>query len=237
MSNNIHDSAESAENLATGKPAVAPARAITVFLVDDHEIVRRGLADLLEADPELTIVGEAGSVSQALARIPALRPDVAVLDVQLPDGSGTDLCRELLSRLPQLHCLIMTSYTSEQIMLDAIFAGASGFVVKDIRGLELTQAIKDVAAGRSRLDTHAAAALIANLRRAADPSDPLEGLSELERTLLELLGEGLTNQQIADRTCLAEKTVKNYVSRLLNKLGMQRRAQAAGFAARLHSGG
>jgi two-component system response regulator DevR len=219
------------------KPAADGSRPITVFLLDDHEIVRRGLADLLECDPEITIVGEAASISQALARIPALRPDVAVLDFQLPDGSGADLCRELLARLPDLHCLIMTSYTSEQVMLDAIFAGASGFVVKDIRGLELTQAIKDVAAGRSRLDTHAAAALIANLRRAAEPTtDPLKGLSELERTLLELLGQGLTNQQIAVQTCLAEKTVKNYVSRLLNKLGMQRRAQAAGFAARMQSG-
>jgi two-component system response regulator DevR len=213
----------------------APARPITVFLVDDHEVVRQGLTDLLDDDPELTVIGEAGSVAQALARIPALRPDVAVLDVQLPDGSGIELCRQLLANVPGLNCLIITSYLSEQVMLEAIYAGANGYVVKDIRGLELRQAIKDVGVGRARLDTHAAGALIANLRRTTDPSDPLAGLSDLERTLLELVGEGLTNQQIAERTCLAEKTVKNYVSRLLTKLGMQRRAQAAGFAARRRS--
>lgn len=218
----------------TIEPGSVVHQAITVFLVDDHEIVRRGLADLLNSDPDLKVIGEAASVAQTLARAPALRPDVAVLDVQLPDGSGVDLCRELLRRLPTLRCLMVTSYISEQVMLDAIFAGASGYLVKDIRGMELTQAVKDVGAGRSRLDTHAATALMANLRRAADHIDPLAGLSALERTLLDLLGKGLTNQQIADQTSLAEKTVKNYVSRLLGKLGMQRRAQAAGYVAQLH---
>jgi len=208
---------------------------VTVFLVDDHEVVRRGLIDLLSADPDLEIVGEAGSVSEALGRIPALRPDVAVLDVRLPDGNGIELCRELLSRMPDLHCLMLTSFTSDEAMLDAILAGASGYVVKDIKGMELAHAVKEVGAGRSLLDTRAASALMAKLRGAAEHTDPLSALSEQERILLDLLGEGLTNKQIADRMFLAEKTVKNYVSRLLTKLGMQRRTQAAVFVSKLHT--
>lgn len=206
---------------------------VTVFLVDDHEVVRRGLIDLLSADPELDVIGEAGSVAQAMAQIPALRPDVAVLDVRLPDGNGIELCRDLLSRLPDLRCLMLTSFTSDEAMLDAILAGASGYVIKDIKGMELAAAIKDVGAGRSLLDNRAAAALMAKLRNAAEHSDPLSGLTDQERILLDLLGEGLTNKQIANRMFLAEKTVKNYVSRLLAKLGMQRRTQAAVFATKL----
>ena len=205
----------------------------TVFLVDDHEVVRRGLIDLLGADPELDVVGEAGSVAEAMARIPALAPDVAVLDVRLPDGNGIELCRELLSRMPELRCLILTSFTSDEAMLDAILAGASGFIVKDIKGMELARAVKEVGAGRSLLDNRAAAALMAKLRGADQKPDPLSGLSDQERTLLSLLAEGLTNKQIADRMFLAEKTVKNYVSRLLAKLGMERRTQAAVFATKL----
>ncbi|CKM92736.1 LuxR family transcriptional regulator [Mycobacterium tuberculosis] len=206
---------------------------VKVFLVDDHEVVRRGLVDLLGADPELDVVGEAGSVAEAMARVPAARPDVAVLDVRLPDGNGIELCRDLLSRMPDLRCLILTSYTSDEAMLDAILAGASGYVVKDIKGMELARAVKDVGAGRSLLDNRAAAALMAKLRGAAEEQDPLSGLTDQERTLLGLLSEGLTNKQIADRMFLAEKTVKNYVSRLLAKLGMERRTQAAVFATEL----
>ncbi|MGN7780532.1 response regulator transcription factor [Mycolicibacterium sp. 22603] len=206
---------------------------VKVFLVDDHELVRRGLIDLLSGDPELDVVGEAGSVSEAMARIPALRPDVAVLDIRLPDGNGIELCRDLLSRLPGLRCLMLTSFTTEAAMLDAILAGASGYVVKDIRGMELAKAIKDVGAGRSLLDNRAAAVLMARLRNDAEHADPLSGLSGQERALLDLLGDGLTNKQIADRMFLAEKTVKNYVSRLLTKLGMERRTQAAAFVAKL----
>ncbi|NNH69287.1 response regulator transcription factor [Nocardia uniformis] len=209
---------------------------IKVFLVDDHEIVRRGLVDLLEGDPELTVVGQAGDVAQALARIPALRPDVAVLDVRLPDGNGIELCRELLSRMDDLRCLILTSFTDEQAMMDAILAGASGYVVKDIKGMELAKAIKEVGAGRSLLDNRAAAALMDRLRRSTEPDGPMAGLTEQERILLDLLGEGLTNRQIAERMFLAEKTVKNYVSRLLAKLGMERRTQAAVLASQLRSG-
>lgn len=213
---------------------------VKVFLVDDHEVVRRGLIDLLGADPELDVVGEAGSVAEAMARIPAACPDVAVLDVRLPDGNGIELCRDLLSRMPDLRCLILTSYTSDEAMLDAILAGASGYVVKDIKGMELARAVKDVGAGRSLLDNRAAAALMAKLRGETEKHDPLSGLTDQERTLLSLLSEGLTNKQIADRMFLAEKTVKNYVSRLLAKLGMERRTQAAVFATELkrsHLGG
>ncbi len=206
---------------------------VKVFLVDDHEVVRRGLADLLASDPELEIVGDAGSVSEAKVRIPALRPDVAVLDVRLPDGNGIELCRDLLSDLPELRCLMLTSFTSDEAMLEAILAGASGYVVKDIKGMELAHAIKEVGAGKSLLDNRAAAALMAKLRGAAEHEDPLSGLTEQERTLLGLLSEGLTNRQIAARMFLAEKTVKNYVSRLLAKLGMERRTQAAVFASKL----
>lgn len=168
-----------------------------------------------------------------MARVPAARPDVAVLDVRLPDGNGIELCRDLLSRMPDLRCLILTSYTSDEAMLDAILAGASGYVVKDIKGMELARAVKDVGAGRSLLDNRAAAALMAKLRGGAEKQDPLSGLTDQERTLLGLLSEGLTNKQIADRMFLAEKTVKNYVSRLLAKLGMERRTQAAVFATEL----
>jgi DNA-binding NarL/FixJ family response regulator len=210
---------------------------ISVFLVDDHEVVRRGLIDLLSGDPDLTVVGEAGSVAEAKSRIPAARPDVAVLDVRLPDGNGIDLCRDLLAAHDQLRCLILTSFTDEQSMLDAILAGASGYVVKDIRGMELAKAIKEVGAGKSLLDNRAAAALMSKLREDTlgnEPEDPrLRDLTQTERTLLELLGEGLTNREIGERMFLAEKTVKNYVSRLLAKLGMHRRTQAALLAAEL----
>lgn len=209
---------------------------ISVFLVDDHEVVRRGLIDLLGADPDLRVVGQAGSIAEALAEIPAAKPDVAVLDVRLPDGNGIELCRDLLATMPDLRCLMLTSFTSDEAMLDAILAGASGYVVKDIKGMELAQAIKDVGAGRSLLDNRAAAALMAKLRSAAESpksDDPLSGLTEQERVLLSLIGEGLTNKQIAARMFLAEKTVKNYVSRLLAKLGMERRTQAAVFVSKL----
>lgn len=205
----------------------------TVFLVDDHEVVRRGLAELIEADEELTVVGEAGDCSHARARIPALRPDVAVLDVRLPDGNGVELCRELRSHMPKLQCLILTSYTDEQAMVDAVLAGAAGYVIKDIRGLDLTRAIREVGAGRSLLDERATAALMAEVRGEHEQRGALATLSPQEQRLLALLGEGLTNRQIAERMHLAEKTIKNYVSRLLAKLGVERRTQAAVMSTRL----
>jgi two-component system NarL family response regulator/two-component system response regulator DevR len=206
---------------------------LKVFLVDDHEIVRRGLIDLLESDPELTVIGEAGDVAQAMTGIRELRPDVAVLDVRLPDGNGIELCRDLLAGIDGLRCLILTSYNDEHAMLDAILAGASGYVVKNIKGMELAAAIKQVGAGKSLLDNRAAAALKARLHKSTENDGPLAGLTEQERRLLALLGEGLTNRQIAARMFLAEKTVKNYVSRLLAKLGMERRTQAAVLASKL----
>lgn len=200
---------------------------LTVFLVDDHEMVRRGVAELLDEQGDLTVIGQAASVSEALARIPALRPDVAVLDVRLADGNGVELCRELRSRLPDLQCLMFTSFTDEQAMTDAILAGAAGYVIKDIKGLELVSAIRTVGAGRSLLDNRAAAALMGKLRATVDKPGPLAALTDQELTVLNHIGAGLTNRQIADAMFLSEKTVKNYVSRLLAKLGMQRRTQAA----------
>jgi two-component system response regulator DevR len=210
---------------------------LRVFLVDDHEVVRRGVADLLNEHEELTVIGQAATVAQALARVPALRPDVAVLDVRLPDGNGVELARELRSKLTELKCLMLTSYTDEQAMLDAIMAGASGYVIKDIRGIDLVSAVRDVGAGRSLLDPRAAATLMGKLREGSEKKGPLAQLSIQERTLLDLIGEGLTNRQIAERMFLAEKTVKNYVSRLLTKLGMQRRTQAAVLATELRGQG
>ena len=201
--------------------------ALRVFVVDDHEVVRRGVRDLLNAADDVDVVGEASTVAEALARVPASRPDVAVLDVRLPDGNGVELCRELRSRMPALSCLMLTSYPDERAMLDAFMAGAAGFVIKDITGLDLVSAVRTVGAGRSLLDPQAAAVLFAQLRSAAPAADPLEGLTDSERTTLELIGEGLTNRQIAGRMYVAEKTVKNNVSHLLAKLHMTSRTQIA----------
>ena len=200
---------------------------LRVFVVDDHEVVRRGISDLLNADDLLTVVGQASTVAQALARIPTHRPDVAVLDVRLPDGSGIELCRELRSWLPELHCLMFTSFPEEQAMLDAYLAGAAGFVIKDITGMDLIAAIRTVGSGHSLLDRSAAEALIGRLRGASRQAGSLSGLTEQERTTLDLIGEGLSNRQIAERMSITEKTVKNYVSRVLAKLGMSRRTQVA----------
>ncbi|EWM18163.1 response regulator transcription factor [Kutzneria sp. 744] len=206
-----------------------------VFLVDDHEIVRRGIADLLDDEPDLQVCGEAASVAEALARIPATSPDVAVLDVRLPDGNGVELCRELRARNPELHCLMLTSFSDDEALLDAIMAGAAGFVLKQVLGHDLLAAIRTVAGGQSLLDGRTTAALMNRLRRQRDDADPLRELSDQERTVLELIGDGLTNRQIAERMFLAEKTVKNYVSHLLAKLGMQRRTQVAVLATELRS--
>jgi DNA-binding NarL/FixJ family response regulator len=204
-----------------------------VFLVDDHEIVRRGIADLLGEETDLDVVGEAASFTEALALMPAAAPDVAVLDIRLPDGNGIELCRELRSRLPSVQCLMLTSFADDEALFEAIMAGASGYLLKQILGQDLISAVRTVAAGGSLLDPTATTAVLERLRRAAEPSGPLAKLSEQERTVLELIGEGLTNRQIADRMFLAEKTVKNYVSHLLSKLGMQRRTQAAVLASKL----
>jgi two-component system response regulator DevR len=207
---------------------------ITVFLVDDHELVRRGVAELVDDEPDLTVVGQASSVAEAMARVPALRPDVAVLDVRLPDGSGVDLCRDLRTALPGLRCLMLTSFTDQDSMVEAVLAGAEGFVIKDVKGLQLVDAIRRVGSGETLLDGRAVTALVAELRATTAAPGPLAGLSEQELVLLDLLGESLTNRQIAERMFLAEKTVKNYVSRLLAKLGLERRSQAAVLVTGIH---
>jgi DNA-binding NarL/FixJ family response regulator len=209
------------------------AAAIRVFLLDDHEIVRRGVRDLLDTEPGITVIGEAGTATAALARIPALKPDVAVLDIRLPDGDGVTVCRDLRSKMPQLACLMLTSFSDDEALVDAIMAGAAGYVLKQIRGTDLVGAIRTIASGQSLLDPQAAATVMRRIRDAATATDPLATLTDQERRILALIGEGLTNRQIGDRLFLAEKTVKNYVSALFAKLGMQRRAQAAAYAARI----
>ncbi|MFC5720837.1 response regulator [Streptomyces gamaensis] len=211
-------------------------KTVTVFLLDDHEVVRRGIHDLLSAEPGITVVGEAATAAQALVRVPALRPDVAVLDVRLPDGNGIAVCRELRSQLPGLACLILTSFDDEEALLDAILAGASGYVLKQISGNDLVGAVRVVASGESMLDPGTTSLLMARLRgerQQHDEERELPELSERELQVLELLGEGLTNREIGERLYLAEKTVKNNVSRLLAKLGVERRVQAAVIASRL----
>ncbi|MFE5481028.1 response regulator [Streptomyces sp. NPDC056527] len=209
-----------------------------VFLVDDHEVVRRGLRDLIDDEPDMEVVGEAATADQALARGPALRPDVAVLDVRLPDGDGISVCRELRSRMPELACLMLTSFDDEDALLDAIMAGAAGYVLKQIKGSDLVSAVRTVATGQSMLDPATTARLMHSLRdpEAAKPPEDerLAVLSERERSVLDLIGEGLTNRQIAKRLYLSEKTVKNHISRLLGKLGVERRVQAAVIAAQAH---
>jgi DNA-binding NarL/FixJ family response regulator len=205
---------------------------ITVFLLDDHEVVRRGLSQLLNAEEDIDVIGEAGTVSSALARIPALRPDVAVLDVRLPDGDGVSACREVRSRLPDTACLMLTSYGDDQALMGAIMAGAAGYVLKGAEGPELVQAIRLVAQGSALLDHQMTSHLMASIRERATAADPVSALSRQETRVLELVGEGLTNRQIAERMFLSEKTVKNYVSSLLTKLGMSHRSQAAALVAK-----
>jgi DNA-binding NarL/FixJ family response regulator len=209
----------------------SPQTPIRVFLLDDHEVVRRGVHDLLDAEPDIEVVGEAGTAGRALARGPALRPDVAVLDVRLPDGDGITVCRELRSAMPGLACLMLTSFDDDDALLDAIMAGASGYVLKQIKGSDLVSAVRTVASGQSMLDPATTARLMTSLRGdgtgGAPEPDPLADLTPRERQILALIGEGLTNRQIGKRLYLSEKTVKNNVSRLLAKLGVERRIQAA----------
>jgi DNA-binding NarL/FixJ family response regulator len=208
---------------------------IRVFLLDDHEVVRRGVRDLLESEGDVVVVGEASTAAEALARVPAVRPDVSVLDVRLPDGDGVSVCRDLRSQFPEMACLMLTSFADDEALFDSILAGAAGYVLKQVRGADILGAVRTVAAGGSLLDPGTTARVMQRLRDQAAASDPLAGLSEQERRVLELIGEGLTNRQIGERMFLAEKTVKNYVSNVLAKLGMERRTQAAAFVARLDS--
>ena len=209
-----------------------PAK-IRVFLLDDHEIVRRGLKELLESEGDIEVVGESGLAQEAKRRIPALRPDVAVLDGRLPDGSGIDVCREIRSQHPEIAALILTSYDDDEALFSAIMAGAAGYMLKDVKGHDLVDAIERVAAGQSLIDPALMARVLDRVRNGPKTAPELEGLNEQELTLLRLIAEGLTNRQISERMFLAEKTVKNYVSHLLTKLGLERRTQAAVLATRL----
>jgi two-component system response regulator DevR len=204
-----------------------------VFLVDDHQIVRVGIAELLSDAEDLEVVGQAASVAEALTRVPATGVDVAVLDIRLPDGNGIELCRELRSRMPDLRCLMLTSFTDDEAMFDAIMAGASGFVLKRILGIDLVAAVRTVASGESLLDARTTSALLNRIRREREQGDPVRMLTDQERVVLDLIGDGLTNREIAERMVLAEKTVKNYVSHLMAKLGLTRRTQVAVLASQL----
>ncbi|MER5642754.1 response regulator transcription factor [Kitasatospora sp. NPDC002227] len=215
-----------------------PEQRVTVFLLDDHEVVRRGVRDLLEAEPDIEVVGEAGSCAQALARIPALRPQVAVLDVRLPDGDGVTVCRDLRDRMPELVCLMLTSFDDDDALLDAIMAGAAGYVLKQVKGADLVSAVRTVASGQSMLDPATTRKLMESLRHhdESDTEAALAALTPREREILVLVGEGRTNREIGLELYLAEKTVKNHISRMLAKLGVERRLQAAVLAAHADTG-
>lgn len=206
---------------------------IRVFLLDDHEVVRRGIADLLTQDGDIEIVGESGSAVEAMHRIPALRPDVAILDGRLPDGSGIDVCREIRSVDPTIKGLILTSYEDDEALFAAIMAGASGYILKQVRGSDLVDGVRRVAAGQSLLDPAITARVLERIRTGAEQPDELKALTEQERRILEYVAQGLTNHQIAEQMFLADKTVKNYVSSMLAKLGLERRTQAAVLATKL----
>ncbi len=210
-----------------------PPQPVRVFLLDDHELVRRGIRDLLTTDPRTEVVGEAAGAGEALVRIAATRPDVALLDARLADGSGIDVCREIRSAMPQVACLILTSYDDDDAVLAAVVAGAAGYLLKEIRGASLVDGILTVAAGGSLLDAAAIRRVVARLSEDETLDPVLASLTPREREVLTLVAEGLSNRQIGERLHLAEKTIKNYVSGLLAKLGMQRRTQAAVFGAQV----
>jgi two-component system, NarL family, response regulator DevR len=208
-------------------------KVIRVFLLDDHEVVRRGLRDLLESDGDIEVIGESGTAQEATARIPALRPDVALLDARLPDGSGIDVCREVRSVDSAINALILTSYDEDEALFAAILAGAAGYLLKQVGGDDLVDAVRRVAAGQSLIDPSLTERVLERLRNGPAEHPELASLTEQERKVLALVAEGLTNRQIGDRLSLAEKTVKNYVSSILSKLGLERRTQAAVLASRL----
>jgi DNA-binding NarL/FixJ family response regulator len=215
---------------------VTDEAAIRVFLLDDHEVVRRGVRELLDAEHDIRVVGEADTAELALARIPPTRPDVALLDVRLPDGDGVEVCREIRSRQPEVACLMLTSFADDEAMFQAIVAGAAGYLLKQIRGTDIVDAVRRAASGKSLLDPAVTQRVLERLRRPPEEDERLAQLTPQERRILALIADGLTNRQIAGEIHLAEKTVKNYVSNVLAKLGMERRTQAAVFATRLERG-
>lgn len=207
-------------------------KAVRVFLLDDHDVVRRGLRDLLEGEG-MEVVGEAGTAEEALSRIPPTRPDVAILDVRLPDGDGVEVCRDIRSTHPEIQCLMLTSFADDEALFQAIMAGAAGYLLKQVKGSDIADAVRRVSEGQSLLDPAVTARVLDRLRHGPEEDEALARLTDQERRILELIAEGLTNRQIAERIHLAEKTIKNYVSNVLSKLGMERRTQAAVYAARL----
>jgi two-component system response regulator DevR len=217
----------------TTTDGTAPRSATRVFILDDHELVRRGLVDLLDSAPDLEVVGEAATAGQALRRIPAVLPDVAVLDARLPDGSGIEVCRTIRSDHPGVRCLILTSYDDDEALFAAVMAGASGYLLKDILGSSLVEDIRHVARGRSLIDPALTARLMERLLQPPQDDPMVAGLTAREQDVLALIAEGLTNRQIGENLTLAEKTVKNYVTAILMKLGMQRRTQAAVFGSKV----
>ena len=207
-----------------------------VFIVDDHELVRRGLIELIDTEKDLSVVGQAGDVQEALVALTTVVTDVAVLDVRLPDGSGIELCREIRSLYPDVKVLILTSFLDDEALLGAVLGGASGYVIKDIKNLDLLEAIRKVAVGETLLDIALVSTVTNRLRKVSSPASEIYELTDQEQRVLEHIGRGLTNRQIAESMFLAEKTIKNYVSSLLGKLGLERRTQAAALAARLGLG-
>ena len=207
---------------------------IRVFLLDDHEIVRTGLRALLESTDDLEVVGEAGTATEAMSRIPALRPDVAILDVRLPDGSGVEVCRDIRAKLPETACIMLTSYADDEALFASIMAGSSGYVLKQVGGNSLVDDVRRVASGQTLLDPALTDRVLRRLREGPEEEPMLASLTKQERRILDLIAEGKTNRQIAEDMFLAEKTVKNYVSNLLTKLNMERRTQAASYATRIH---
>lgn len=207
-----------------------------VFVVDDHELVRKGLIDLIDAESDLTVIGSAGTVAEAIEHFKTVDADVAVLDVRLPDGNGIELCRELISLKPELKVLMLTSFQDDEALLGAILGGAAGYLIKDIKNLELLASIRKVASGESFLDTKLISSVTNRLRENKNPASEIYELTDQEQRVLEFIGEGMTNKEIAKNMFLAEKTVKNYVSSLLRKLGLERRTQAAAMAVRLRVG-
>jgi DNA-binding NarL/FixJ family response regulator len=206
---------------------------VRIFLLDDHEIVRTGLRSLLEAEEDIVVVGEAGTVEEALARIPAVRPDLAVLDVRVPDGSGMRVCREVRSRYPEIACVMLTSYANDEALSAAVMAGASGYVLKQVGGSDLVDQLRRAAAGESLFDPVVTQRVFERITTGPVEDPQLASLTPQQRRILEHIAEGMTNRQIGEAMFLAEKTVKNYVSNLLPKMGMERRTQAASYVARL----
>jgi two-component system, NarL family, response regulator DevR len=219
--------------MSMAEPAGAPATPIRIFLVDDHELIRQGIKTFLQGEPDMEVVDEAATARDAIGKAPIVKPDLVVLDIRLPDGNGVEVCRELRARCPEARVVMLTSFADDNALMDSIMAGASGYILKATKQEELLAALRTVASGQSLIDPAVTASVFRRLRRQAESSDALGALTAQERKILDLIAEGLTNREIAERIHLAERTVKNYVSHILAKLGMKHRTQAALYASKL----